>query len=48
LLIARALGFSQDTQGQIEDLLIHYWSTQGMSAADARKEFANIIANAGT
>ena len=43
-----ALAFSQDTQGQIEDLLVHYWSTPGMSAADAAKEFSTIIANAGT
>jgi glucose/mannose transport system substrate-binding protein len=43
-----ALAFSQDTQGQIEDLLVHYWSTPGMSAADAAREFSTIIANAGT
>lgn len=43
-----ALAFSQDTQGQVEDLLVHYWSTPGMSAADAAKEFSTIIANAGT
>ena len=43
-----ALGFSQDTQGQIQDLLVHYWSTPAMSAADAAKEFSTIIANAGT
>ena len=43
-----ALAFSQDTQGQIEDLLVHYWSTPAMSAADAAKEFSTIIANAGT
>jgi glucose/mannose transport system substrate-binding protein len=41
-----ALAFSQDTQGQIEDLLVHYWSTPAMSAADAAKEFSTIIANA--
>jgi glucose/mannose transport system substrate-binding protein len=41
-----ALAFGPDTQGQIEDLLIHYWSTPGMSAADATKEFSTIIANA--
>jgi glucose/mannose transport system substrate-binding protein len=43
-----ALAFSQDTQGQVEDLLVHYWSTPTMSAADAAKEFSTIIANAGT
>jgi glucose/mannose transport system substrate-binding protein len=43
-----ALAFSPDTQGQIEDLLIHYWSTPGMSSADATKEFSKIIANAGS
>jgi glucose/mannose transport system substrate-binding protein len=43
-----ALAFGPDTQGQIEDLLIHYWSTPGMSAADATKEFSTIIANAGS
>ena len=41
-----ALAFSQDTQGQIEDLLVHYWSTPGMSAAEATKQFSTIIANA--
>jgi glucose/mannose transport system substrate-binding protein len=41
-----ALAFSQDTQGQIEDLLVHYWSTPAMSAPDAAKEFSTIIANA--
>ena len=41
-----ALAFGPDTQGQIEDLLIHYWSTPGMSAADATKQFSTIIANA--
>jgi glucose/mannose transport system substrate-binding protein len=43
-----ALAFSQDTQGQIEDLLVHYWSTPQMSATEATKEFATIIANAGS
>jgi glucose/mannose transport system substrate-binding protein len=43
-----ALAFGPDTQGQIEDLLIHYWSTPGMSAAEATKQFSTIIANAGT
>ena len=43
-----ALAFGPDTQGQIEDLLIHYWSTPGMSAVDATKEFSTIIANAGS
>ena len=41
-----ALAFGPDTQGQIEDLLIHYWSTPGMSAAEATKQFSTIIANA--
>jgi glucose/mannose transport system substrate-binding protein len=41
-----ALAFGPDTQGQIEDLLVHYWSTPAMSAAQATKEFATIIANA--
>jgi len=26
--------------------LIHYWSTPGMSAAEATKQFSTIIANA--
>ena len=43
-----ALAFGPDTQGQIEDLLIHYWSTPGMSAVDATKEFSTIIAKAGS
>ena len=43
-----ALAFGPDTQGQIEDLLIHYWSTPGMSAAVATKEFSTIIANVGS
>ena len=43
-----ALAFGPDTQGQIEDLLVHYWSTPAMSAAEATKEFSTIIANAGS
>jgi glucose/mannose transport system substrate-binding protein len=41
-----ALAFGPDTQGQIEDLLIHYWSTPAMPAAEATKAFSTIIANA--
>jgi glucose/mannose transport system substrate-binding protein len=42
-----ALAFSPDTQGQIEDLLGNYWSNPSMSAADATKQMAVIIGNAG-
>jgi glucose/mannose transport system substrate-binding protein len=41
-----ALAFGPDTQGQIEDLLPHYWSTPTISAAEATKQFSTIIANA--
>jgi glucose/mannose transport system substrate-binding protein len=41
-----ALAFSPDTQGQIEDLLGNYWSKPSMTAADATKQFASIIAGA--
>ena len=42
-----ALAFSPDTQGQIEDLLGNYWSNPAMKPADATKQLATIIANAG-
>jgi glucose/mannose transport system substrate-binding protein len=42
-----ALAFSPDTQGQIEDLLVNYWSNASASPADTTKRFASIIANAG-
>ena len=42
-----ALAFSPDTQGQIEDLLVNYWSNKSMSPADAAKQLATIIGNAG-
>ena len=42
-----ALAFSPDTQGQIEDLLVNYWSNASASPADAAKQFATIIGNAG-
>jgi glucose/mannose transport system substrate-binding protein len=42
-----ALAFSPDTQGQIEDLLVNYWSNASASPADAAKQLATIIGNAG-
>ncbi len=42
-----ALAFSPDTQGQIEDLLVNYWSNAAVSPADAAKQLAKIIGNAG-
>ena len=42
-----ALAFSPDTQGQIEDLLVNYWSNAAAKPADAAKQLASIIANAG-
>ena len=42
-----ALAFSPDTQGQIEDLLVNYWSNAAASPTDAAKQFATIIGNAG-
>jgi glucose/mannose transport system substrate-binding protein len=37
---------SQDTQGQIEDLQAEFWSGTDLSAADAQKRYADIIASA--
>lgn len=37
---------SQDTQGQIEDLMTEFWSSDDMSAEDAQARYAEIIANA--
>jgi glucose/mannose transport system substrate-binding protein len=37
---------SPDTQGQIEDLMTEFWSSNAISAADAQKRYAEIIANA--
>jgi glucose/mannose transport system substrate-binding protein len=42
-----ALAFSPDTQGQIEDLLVNYWSNAAAKPADAAKQLATIIGNAG-
>jgi glucose/mannose transport system substrate-binding protein len=42
-----ALAFSPDTQGQVEDLLGNYWSKPSMTAAEAAKQLATIMANAG-
>lgn len=37
---------SPDTQGQIEDLMTEFWSSDTLSAEDAQKRYAEIIANA--
>ena len=42
-----ALAFSPDTQGQIEDLLVNYWANAAAKPADAAKQLATIIGNAG-
>ncbi len=39
-----SLSFTPDVQGQIQDLLVNYWAHPEMSADQARKQFANIIA----
>lgn len=41
------LVFTPDTYGQYVDLLAQYWANPGMTAADATKKFAAIIAAAG-
>ncbi|WP_417668019.1 ABC transporter substrate-binding protein [Roseibium sp.] len=38
--------FSPDTQGQIEDLMTEFWSSTEISAEDAQKRYAAIIADA--
>ena len=40
------LVFTPDTYGQYIDLLAQYWANPNMSAADAAKKFADIIAGA--
>ena len=37
---------SPDTQGQIEDLMVEFWSSDAMSAAEAQERYAEIIADA--
>ncbi|GAB5507504.1 MAG: ABC transporter substrate-binding protein [Rhizobiaceae bacterium] len=37
---------SPDTQGQIEDLMTQFWSSDEISAEDAQKRYADIIASA--
>ncbi len=37
---------SPDTSGQIEDLMVEFWSSTDMSAADAQARYASIIADA--
>jgi hypothetical protein len=41
------LGFTPDSYGQYVDLLAQYWAAPNMTAADATKKFAGIIAAAG-
>jgi glucose/mannose transport system substrate-binding protein len=41
------LVFTPDSYGQYIDLLAQYWADPNMSAADATKKFASIIAAAG-
>lgn len=38
--------FSPDTQGQLEDLIVEFWSDPDMSAADGHTTWADIIAEA--
>ena len=40
------LVFTPDSYGQYVDLLAQYWANPGMSAADATKKFAGIVAAA--
>jgi glucose/mannose transport system substrate-binding protein len=35
-----------DTQGQIEDLMVEFWNSTTMSAADAQAKYVEIIASA--
>ncbi len=35
-----------DTQGQLEDLMVEFWSSEDVSAADAQARYADIIADA--
>jgi glucose/mannose transport system substrate-binding protein len=37
---------SPDTQGQIEDLMTEFWSSEDISAAEAQARYAEIIGNA--
>jgi glucose/mannose transport system substrate-binding protein len=37
---------SPDTQGQMEDLMTEFWSSDDMSAEEAQARYAEIIANA--
>ena len=37
---------SPDTQGQLEDLMTEFWANDSISAEDAQKRYADIIANA--
>ncbi|HSK41724.1 MAG TPA: ABC transporter substrate-binding protein, partial [Arenibaculum sp.] len=41
-----ALAFSNDVEGQINDLVGAFWSTPGMTAQEAAEQFADIVANA--
>jgi len=38
--------FTADTQGQIADLMVEFWSSEDLSAEDAQGRFADIIADA--
>ena len=37
---------SADTQGQIEDLMVEFWSSEDLSAEEAQGRYADIIADA--
>lgn len=37
---------SADTQGQLEDLMVEFWSSEDLSAAEAQERYAGIIADA--
>ncbi|MFK7855941.1 MAG: ABC transporter substrate-binding protein [Granulosicoccus sp.] len=37
---------SADTQGQLEDLMVEFWSSEDLSAADAQERYASIISDA--
>ena len=40
------MNLSPDTSGQIEDLMVEFWNSTEMTAADAQTAYAAIIATA--
>ena len=46
ILLDSNQALSPDTTGQLKDLMVEFWASSDMSAAEAQKSYAKIISNA--